>query len=121
MGRQESGRSGKESAPAATTAAAIAKINRASRQAGPGRERVTESAQRDRLRLLGGQVIEPADRAGEPAQQVRFALPTPAVDHGDPQPWQRRERESGQVRPLRVTIEDVRRLVQGTGIQRSLH
>jgi hypothetical protein len=35
VGRQESGRSGKESAPAATTATAtVAKINRASRKAG---------------------------------------------------------------------------------------
>jgi hypothetical protein len=35
VGRQESGHSGKESAPAATTAAAtVAKIKRASRQAG---------------------------------------------------------------------------------------
>src|SRR6266567_470406 len=97
-----------------------AEPERASRQTRPGRKRVTEPAQRDRLCLLGGQVIEPADRAGEPAQQVRFALPAPAVDYGDPQPRQRREREIGQVRPLRVTIEDVRRLVQGADIQRSL-
>jgi hypothetical protein len=98
-----------------------AEPERASRQASPGRERVTESAQRDRLSLLSGQVIEAADRAGESAQQVRFALPAPAVDHGDPQPGQRREREVGQVRPLRVTVEDIRRLVQGAVIQRSLH
>jgi len=29
-------------------------------------------------------VIEAADRASESAQQVRFALPAPAIDHGDP-------------------------------------
>ena len=90
----------------------VAEPERASRQPGPRRDRVTEPAQRDRLRLLGRQVIQPADRIGQPTQQVRLALPAPPVDHRDPQSWQRREHEVGKVRPLRVTIENIRRLVQ---------